>query len=75
MKKANKEAQPILIEGRKAWHIGKTPDGKEVFELEKGYCHLKGGKAEFGEMIDGEGNFVKLKKTEKVKEEGKKADG
>lgn len=65
MNKANKEAQPIIIEGKKAWHIGRTADGKEVFELEKGYCHLKNGNAEFGKAIDENGNFVKLEKTNK----------
>ena len=73
MKKANFEAQPMIIDGCKAWHIGKDKEGKEVYQLEKGYLKIKNGRIEYGEEVDDEGNFVK--KPKKTKEEGKKADG
>lgn len=60
LKKPNFESQPMIIEGHKAWHIGKDPDGKEVYQLEEGFLKLKNGKTEYGPKIDDEGNFVAL---------------
>ena len=69
MKKANKQAEPILLKGKKGWHIGRTPDGKDVFQLEKGFAHLKNGNVEFGKNIDEEGNFTDREETVKETEE------
>lgn len=65
LKKANMNAEPMIIEGRKAWHIGKAADGREVYQLEKGFCRLFKGVAEFGEAVDEEGNFLKAAKPAK----------
>lgn len=66
--KPNFNAEPILIDGKKCWHIGKDKGGKEVYYHEKGYLKIKDGKIELGEKIDSQGNFVK-------KAKGKENDG
>jgi len=72
MKRPNMNAEPMIIEGHKAWHIGRTVDGKEVYQLEKGFCHLKNGVVEFGEAVDDEGNFVKPVKEKPAAKKPKK---
>lgn len=71
MKKPNFEAEPIIIEGHKAWNIGKDPAGKEVYQLEKGFLKLKNGKTEYGDAIDDDGNFVEVPQEEVPQEEAK----
>ena len=66
MKKPDLSREPIILDGKKCWNVGKDPEGKEVFYHEKGYIKLKNGVLEHGKNIDENGNFVK---------EGKKKDG
>ncbi|MBQ7875619.1 MAG: hypothetical protein IJ306_10795 [Oscillospiraceae bacterium] len=68
LKKPNFESQPMIIEGHKAWHIGKDPAGKEVYQLEKGFLKLKNGKTEYGEAVDDDGNFVVTEQPETEEE-------
>lgn len=56
--KPNYEAEPSVIEGRKAWFMGKNPDGKAVFKINDGFLLLKNGKTEIGNFIDEEGRFI-----------------
>ena len=67
--KPNFNAEPMMIGGKKCWHVGKDKDGKEVYYHEKGYLKIKNGKIELGQAIDAEGNFVKKPKG------AEKADG
>ena len=67
MNKPNFCTEPVIIEGKKCWNIGKDPEGKEVYYHDKGYIKLKNGKTEQGKAIDENGNFIK-KKEEKTAE-------
>lgn len=58
MKKPNYESAPVIIGGRRCYHIGKDKDKKEVYQFEGGFLKLKNGKTEFGTKIDDEGNFI-----------------
>lgn len=66
MKKPDFSREPIVLDGKKCWNVGKDSEGKEVFYHEKGYIKLKNGNLEHGKNIDKDGNFVK---------EGKKKNG
>lgn len=67
MNKPNFCTEPIILEGKRCWNIGKDPEGKEVYYHDKGYIKLKNGKTEQGKAIDENGNFIK-KKEEKTAE-------
>ena len=68
MEKPNLCTEPVILEGKRCWHIGKDPEGKEVYWHDKGYIKLKNGKTEQGKAIDEDGNFIK-----KGKEDGKES--
>jgi hypothetical protein len=62
MEKPNLIAEPIILDGKKCWNVGRDPEGKEVYFHKDGFIKLKNGKLEHGKAIDDEGNFVKEKK-------------
>lgn len=66
MKKPDFSREPIILDGKECWNVGKDPEGKEVFYHKNGFIKLKNGLLEHGKNIDENGNFVK---------EGKKKDG
>lgn len=70
--KPNYEAQPSVIEGKKAFFMGKNPEGKAVFEIEGGFLLLKNGKTEIGKAIDEEGRLIPETSAEIPKEAPKK---
>ncbi len=59
MEKPNLIAEPIILDGKKCWNVGKDPEGKEVYYHKSGYIKLKNGKTEHGKNIDENGNFIK----------------
>ena len=61
--KPNYEAQPSVIGGKKAFYMGKNPEGKAVFEIEEGFLLLKNGKTEIGKAIDEEGRLIPEEKN------------
>ena len=58
MEKPNYEAEPMVLGGKKCWHIGKDEEGKEVFAFKGGYLKIKNGEIETGKEIDEHGNFA-----------------
>lgn len=62
MQKPNLITEPVLIDGKKCWNVGRDPEGKEVYWHENGYIKIKNGKTEHGKKIDEDGNFVRPKK-------------
>lgn len=66
MNKPNFCTEPIVIDGKRCWNVGKDPEGKEVYYHEKGYLKIKNGVIEHGKAIDEDGNFLK---------KGKEKDG
>ena len=73
--KPNYEAQPSVIDGKKAFYMGENPEGKAVFEIEEGFLLLKNGKTEIGKAIDEEGRLIpEAKKPKKGKEKDGNSD-
>lgn len=70
---ANHEAEPLILEGHRAYCMGRNPDGKTVFEIEGGFLLLKNGKVETGKKIDEEGRL--LPEEPKKPKKGKEKDG
>lgn len=66
MKKPDFSREPIILDKKECWNVGRDPEGKEVFYHKNGFIKLKNGVLEHGKNIDENGNFVK---------EGKKKDG
>lgn len=64
LNKPNFNSEPIVLDGKECWNVGKDPEGKEVYYHKKGYIKIKNGVLEHGKAIDEDGNFIKKGKDD-----------